>query len=279
MTHDEDQEALAAEYVLGTLDADERAQAQTRIGIDKSFADVVRRWERRLGELHLMVDAVDPPANTWERIKAGIAPLGEGSVAGPEEIKADVAPAPMVPPPSADGNVVDLTRRFTRWRGAAVGMGALAASLAALLVAVEVAPERLPALLRPASRGIETVAGGRFVAVLQRDAASPAFLLTVDVDQRSMTVRRVDAQREPGKSYELWLVSNQFPQPRSLGVVDNEFTTSRALAAYDPNTISDATYAVTLEPEGGSPTGLATGPVLWAGKLVEAAPPPTTRSP
>jgi anti-sigma-K factor RskA len=277
MTHDDDQEALAAEYVLGTLDADERAQAQTLIGIDKSFADVVRRWERRLGELHLMVDAVDPPADTWERIKAGIAPQGEGSEVAPEEIKAYVAPAPVVP--SADGNVVDLTRRFTRWRGAAVGMGALAASLAALLVAVEVAPERLPAPLRPPSRGIETVAGGRFVAVLQRDAASPAFLLTIDVDQRSMTVRRVDARREPGKSYELWLVSNQFPQPRSLGVVDNEFTTSRALAAYDPNTISDATYAVTLEPEGGSPTGFATGPVLWAGKLVEAAPPGTTRSP
>ena len=31
MTMDEDQDALAAEYVLGTLDADERAQADALI--------------------------------------------------------------------------------------------------------------------------------------------------------------------------------------------------------------------------------------------------------
>jgi len=31
--------------------------------------------------------------------------------------------------------------------------------------------------------------------------------------------------------------------------------------------------AVTLEPEGGSPTGVATGPIVFTGKLIEAVPP------
>jgi hypothetical protein len=30
---------------------------------------------------------------------------------------------------------------------------------------------------------------------------------------------------------------------------------------------------VTVEPEGGSPTGVATGPIVFTGKLVESVPP------
>jgi anti-sigma-K factor RskA len=84
----------------------------------------------------------------------------------------------------------------------------------------------------------------------------------------------VAAEAQPGKSYELWLVSKQFAQPRSLGVVGaREFTTGAALAAFAPDTISDATFAISLEPEGGSPTGEPTGPVLWGGKLIDVLPP------
>jgi anti-sigma-K factor RskA len=113
----------------------------------------------------------------------------------------------------------------------------------------------------------------RLVAVLQRDELTPAFLLTVDTGTRTMTVRRVAAGIEPGYSYELWMVSPRLGAPRSLGVVGNsEFTQRPLLAAYDPDTVSSATYAVSLEPEGGSQTGAPTGPVLWTGKLVEATP-------
>ena len=41
-----------------------------------------------------------------------------------------------------------------------------------------------------------------------------------------------------------------------------------SLAAYKPDVIKDATFAVSLEPEGGSPTGAPTGPVVFAGKLI-----------
>jgi anti-sigma-K factor RskA len=113
----------------------------------------------------------------------------------------------------------------------------------------------------------------RYVAVLQRDATAPAFIVTVDITARSLTVRRVSAEREPGKSYELWFVSSQFPAPRSLGLVGGgEFTQSANLVAYDPVTITDASFAVSLEPEGGSPTG-APSNVMFAGKLVESVPP------
>ena len=37
-----------------------------------------------------------------------------------------------------------------------------------------------------------------------------------------------------------------------------------------PKIISEATYAVSIEPRGGSPTGAPTGPVVFTGKLIEA---------
>ena len=44
----DEQELLAAEYVLGTLDAEERARARALVAMDPGFAAIVRAWERRL---------------------------------------------------------------------------------------------------------------------------------------------------------------------------------------------------------------------------------------
>ena len=63
-------DALAAEYVLGTLDSDEREQARALLRTDAAFAVKVSQWERRLGELHLMVEPVEPDAGIWARIKS-----------------------------------------------------------------------------------------------------------------------------------------------------------------------------------------------------------------
>src|SRR5271167_657582 len=70
--YDDDRDALAAEYVLGTLSADERDQTEALLAIDPGFAEIVRLWERRLGELNVMVEAVEPPADVWDKIKSGI---------------------------------------------------------------------------------------------------------------------------------------------------------------------------------------------------------------
>jgi anti-sigma-K factor RskA len=254
MTTNDDRDVLAAEYVLGTLDAEEREQAEALVRADASFAMLVRGWERRLGELHAGVEPVEPPAALFERIRQRV---GGAERAGAQVIAFD-----------------EMRRRVARWRNFGTAMAALAAVLVALLVTSVLRPDLVPGRLRPASELAQApAAAGRLVAVLQQDAASPAFILTVDVDKRTMTVRRVAAQERAGKSYELWLVSKQFPKPRSLGLVGaQEFTTGTALAAYQPETISDATYAISLEPEGGSPTGEPTGAVLWGGKLIEALP-------
>jgi hypothetical protein len=88
--NDDDLDSLAAEYVLGTLDAKERSRAHELLEVDHGFRGKVRIWERRFGELHLMVEPVDPPEQVWERIRAG---LGE-----PEPAAEILLPAPMPAP-------------------------------------------------------------------------------------------------------------------------------------------------------------------------------------
>ena len=82
-------EALAAEYVLGTLDVEERTRARALLDADEAFAAKVELWERRFGELHHMVEPVEPEAAIWARIKAKM----------PDARQKMQPPAPEVPPP------------------------------------------------------------------------------------------------------------------------------------------------------------------------------------
>src|SRR5262249_58456296 len=92
------EDMMAAEYVLGTLDPDEREDAKARIASDFSFAALVRYWERRLGELHALIGDVEPPAAVWEAIKAKL-----GTVAPSAEMRLpDMAP-PVAPSAAGDG--------------------------------------------------------------------------------------------------------------------------------------------------------------------------------
>jgi hypothetical protein len=96
-----DSDALAAEYVLGTLDSDEREQARSLLSTDETFATNVKLWERRFGELHLMVEPVEPDPRLWERVKAKLPPVEQDM-----EVKPVESAAPEPPPiPSPQSQV------------------------------------------------------------------------------------------------------------------------------------------------------------------------------
>jgi anti-sigma-K factor RskA len=300
MAYSEDHIALAAEYALGTLDADERAQVETMMAVDTEYSALVHAWEYRLGVLNQMVGSVEPRPIVWENIKAAIghsteqrAPLvlpepppspssAEPAVA--EAPPAAEAPAAAPPPAAADNsNVIQLSAaRARRWRSIASIASALAAALVAMLAVQVYQPDLLPEALRPKPR-IQTVEvktpapspvpSAQYVALLQRDGGSPAFILTFDAATKNFTVRKVGADAEPGKSFELWLISDKLPQPRSLGVIGgSDFTARPVLADFDAGTINAATYAVTVEQAGGSPSGKPTSAPIFTGKLIETVP-------
>jgi anti-sigma-K factor RskA len=286
MSYDEDHIAMAAEYVLGTLDGEERAQVEMMISVDPEFKLVVEQWERRLGELHAMVGAVEPADEVWGKIRTAVAAIKpEAAMRLPEVTSVPAAVAPVVEEIRPDGsNVVQLSERTRRWRSLAQLTTALAACLAAFVVVQAYRPDLLPDRLRPQPR-IETVQvpapqQAQYVAVLQRDGGSPAFIMTVDTNTKEFTVRKAGPDAPAGRSYELWIVSDRIGAPRSLGVIGaTDFTTKPVLAQFDTATINNAIFAVTVEQEGGSPTGAPTVAPIYAGKLIETVPAASTPPP
>jgi anti-sigma-K factor RskA len=286
MAYSEDHIALAAEYALGTLDADERAQVETMMSVDKDFTAMVAAWEHKLGVLNQMVGSVEPRPEVWDKIKTA-AGLSEPQAplmlpeAPPPPVAADIA-EPAVAADEAS-NVIQLSGRARRWRSVATFASALAAALVAMIGIQLFQPDWLPEGMRPKPRTqlvevkpppAQAALSGQYVAVLQKDGGSPAFILTVDGASKKFTVRRVGAPAELGKSYELWLISDKLPRPRSLGVVGSgDFTSRPVLASFDADTIKDATYGVTVEQGGGSPDGKPTSAPAFTGKLIETVPP------
>src|SRR2546421_6318715 len=282
MTYSEDHIALAAEYALGTLDADERAQVETMMAIDRDFTAIVQAWEFRLGVLTQMVGSVEPRPIVWENIKTAIehsepqAPLVQPEA--PPVASVAVEQAPVVD----NSSVIQLSNRFRRWRSIAMTASAIAAALVAMLAIEVYQPDLLPERIRPKPRTqvveVKTPSAAapsaQYVAVLQAQGGSPAFILTVDGATRNFTVRRVGAAAaEPGKTYELWLISDKLPRPRSLGVIGGgDFTTRPLLASYDSDVVNGATYAVTIEQPGGSPDGNPHSAPVYTGKLIETVP-------
>src|SRR6266446_3283244 len=95
MAYREDHIALAAEYALGTLDADERAQVETMMAVDTEFTAVVHAWEYRLGVLNQMVGSVEPRPIVWENIRTAVGHSGaQAPMALPESPQ---PPAPVAP--------------------------------------------------------------------------------------------------------------------------------------------------------------------------------------
>jgi anti-sigma-K factor RskA len=290
MAYSEDHIALAAEYALGTLDADERAQVATMIAADKEFAAIVQAWEFRLGVLNQMVGSVEPRPLVWDNIRRAIG-HGEQAPLVLPEAPPPIAPAPEandnvvaapLSPAAAGSNVIQLNSRVRRWRNVASFASAIAAALLVMVGLQVYQPDALPESVRPKPRTqvveVKTPAApaaAQYVALLQSGGGAPAFILTVDAATKNFTVRKVGAQPEAGRSYELWIVSDKLQRPRSLGVIGrNDFTARPVLSGYDADLVNQATYAVSIEPEGGSPSGAPTGPVVFTGKLIETVPPP-----
>ncbi|MCD0503348.1 anti-sigma factor [Bordetella petrii] len=81
MSTDDELDQLAAEYVLGTLDASQRQAVQQRLKHDQALARAVDEWEERLLPLASLARPKTPSAGLWRRIAASTrpaAPQGHG---------------------------------------------------------------------------------------------------------------------------------------------------------------------------------------------------------
>jgi anti-sigma-K factor RskA len=236
MTISPDDDFAAAEYALGTLAPVERAKLAARRLREPELDQAIRAWEARLAPLAEAAPEIEPPRDFLPAIEARIRGAS--------------------PQATADAATITLKRSIRRWRAVAIAASIVASMLAIGFAAREMSRQSLPR---------------EYVAILQKDAASPAFAVTVNLDKQELTVRPVAAQTPPGRSYELWIIDAKLGAPHSLGVI-GETSRAASLSAYDPAVVENATYAVTVEPPGGSPDGKPSGLPVFVGKLVQVGP-------
>jgi len=220
-------DAVAAEYVLGVLPGDERRLATLRIETERAFAEMVDRWEVRFAPLAAAYASVEAPAS----IKAAVdLRLFTGA-------QVDAPPGPFA--------------SLAFWRGLAV------AALAALAIFVA-----LPFIGPPMD-----IPDQRLVASLAADGSDVRFLAVYDESIGEIGLSRVAGAPPQGRDFELWVIEGD-QAPVSIGLIpDGDNQKLPVIEALRGKMVSGAVVAISSEPDGGSTTGLPTGPVVAAGDL------------
>lgn len=241
-------DALAGEFVLGSLSESERRDADLRLTTDPDFARLVADWRQRLAPLDDSVPPVAPPADLFARIEAQIERQNE-TAAAPVLAASSVSPASDL-----------LLRRLNRWRAAALAAAATSTALAASLAAL---------LLAPLPEAEPVVAGQKYLAVVNRDGAQPAIVVSVDTETGIVSLRDLGAEQPADRSLEVWYLAGDGSRPPlSLGVLADSADITHLPVRDADYGRTDAAIAITLEPKGGSPNGDPTGPVVYSGKLI-----------
>ena len=216
--------------------------------VDRLAAEYVlgtlRYRARRRFERWLLSPQVGALVKAWEERLAGLEPQL----------------TPVTPPATVWRGIEDrLELRKLQKRPAMRWVG-IAASLL-FFVAVGVFVTRPPGL-PPATQ----------TSFLQADAQTIYWRVEIlgDNQELSLHVHKVH-DLPPGKAHELWALPEGGGAPVSLGLMPHTGDHHRVLNASQRAALAGSKQvAVSLEPEGGSPTGAPTGPVLLVAPLTPA---------
>lgn len=219
---------LAAEFVLGVLSLDERVRAARRLDEDRAFAHLVAAWEARLAPMSVDFAEEAPSAAVKRALDARLFASGASA-------------------PDRSG----MWSSLAFWRGLAFASVLALAFLGAYLLAP-------PAGQPPA--------GDRLVASLAHEDSDVRYLAVYDPERHEIGLSHLAGERGAGEDFELWVIEGD-QAPRSLGVIPAGETVRVTVGPDAPAIAAGAAFAISLEPEGGSPSGQPTGPVLALGNL------------
>lgn len=136
----EARQALAGEYVLGTLDARAAAAVREAAAADAALRAELEAWEDRLTPLASAIPQEAPPPDLWNRIEADL------EAATTPAASAALHHAATLAHDAAAG----LRRAIALWRAWAIGASAVAAALAGIALVQTDRTRQLEANLRAA---------------------------------------------------------------------------------------------------------------------------------
>jgi anti-sigma-K factor RskA len=222
--------ALAAEYVLGTLQGAARKRFEALLQNGADLQRSVTQWQDALAVLALRLAPVAPPLRVWNRLRAQLF---------------------MKNAPSQTKNE-SWWSNLVFWRG--WGLAATAAAVA-LTVLINTAQ---PPQAKPT-----------YVVVLSNQQAQPVMSVASDNQQKQLRIKIIGQQKiDADKDYQLWALP-EGGKPRSLGLVSEQGETVLLVPNTMEGLTNIPALAISLEPKGGSPTGQPTGPILFTGPVIK----------
>jgi len=220
-------DALAAQYVAGTLRGPARRRFEVLLAAHPLLRGAVRDWQDRLMPLTAAVMPIAPPTKVWRGIEQRLWPQAQA---------------------------LRWWQRLALWRG--VSAFAMVAALALAVVLIAPPPAQPPVVVVLQGTGGATQGVNSFVASVSADGRALVTRPLMNVSLQADRALELWSVPPEGAPRSLGLISAS-----GVTVVPRGKLPAALLKG------GTAALAVSLEPPGGSPTGAPTGPVLYAGKL------------
>ena len=238
-------EVMAGELVLGLLDGEERAEALRRMVHEPAFARAVEQWRRWLEGWFAIWSPVEPPAEAAVRLEAAVDALRGGA----REL-------PGLPTGQ------DNDRVGTRsWRTLAIAASIAACLSLGLSTALLLRPTPMP----PAAPQVAPAPAPLLSAITPSGTGKPLPAAYDSVRGEVLITGRIAVPA--GRAAQLWAIGGD-GKPQPLGLLPGGGPTRLTVAAARRGVlVAGTTLAISIEPLGGSPTGLPTGPVVATGEL------------
>ncbi len=222
-------EVLARQYVLGTMSRRARRRFSDLIDNDPKIEDVVFNVEAEYLPMAWALEPVEPSALLWRRIKKRLAPR---------------AASPRSP---------------NRW---ALASGFLAAAL----VAVSVASWQV--WTQPPEVVVETIPSNPEAGVVSGNDGQPIWYIQLFDRESAVVTVQSPPDAVDDQDYQLWILRDD-GVPISVGLLPQTGRADIELTAAARDALASGNVlAVSLEPLGGSPEAVPTGPVLFTTTIV-----------
>lgn len=227
----EGRNALVAEYVLGLLSTSEHERVCRLIENDQALRAERDFWVGRFAALNAEYEETAVPAHIYAAIEA-----------------------------RAFGDVVKAGGRISFWENLMVWRGIAAGALAVAVAAVGFN------IMQPAPDGGALTT--QLVAALEEEGSNVKFVALYD-GSGNVRLTALSGDAVPDRDFELWAIQGDHA-PVSMGVIP---VSERSAVKISPEIMAGwgegSVLAITLEPQGGSPTGAPTGPIVAKGAVTK----------